>query len=161
MKKILISIAAILMVTACKGRAENSYAEAELEMPDSVKTETVTTVNSIPVGVQELKPGYTYDINQAPGHLVVIDFNADWCAPCRNFAPIFAEAAQQFAGEVEFISVNVEQHQALVQQLGIVSIPYLVFITPDGKLHTWVGFLPQEQFIKAINELKDTSTQAS
>lgn len=152
--KALLPIAAILFMTACHGKAENPNAESELEFNDTTVVNTPVVINGIPVGVQVLPEGQTYNINQAPGHLVVLDFNATWCAPCLQFAPIFEEAAQQFAGEVEFISVDVETHQQLVQQLGIVSIPYLVFIRPDGTLNTWVGFLPQTEFIKAINELK-------
>ena len=152
--KTLLPLAAILCLTACHGKAENLNAENELEMPDSTFVAVPNADSSIPVGVQILPANQSYDVNQAPGHLVVIDFNADWCAPCRQFAPIFEAAAQKFAGQVEFISVDVETHQELVQQLGIVSIPYLVFIQPDGTLNTWVGFLPQQEFVKAIEELK-------
>lgn len=148
--KTLISLFAIVMLSACHGKAENVNATSVLEQT----VDENKTTDGIPVGVYELPANMTYDINQAPGHLVVIDFNASWCVPCLRFAPIFEQAAQQFAGEVEFISVNVEQHQELVQQLGITSIPYIVFIQPDGKINSWVGFLPEEEFIKAINELK-------
>lgn len=154
MIKILLPIAAILMLGACKGKAENANAENELEMNEKIEVCQDSVLNGIPVGVQELAPDISYNLDVAPGHLVVLDFNATWCAPCLQFAPIFAEAAQQFAGQVEFISVDVETHQELVQQLGIVSIPFIVFQQPDGKLNTWTGFLPQDEFIKAINELK-------
>lgn len=148
MKKLILFLSVVLL-TACQGKADNSASNANSETTTLSKNDT-----GIPVGVQELPENMTYDVDKAPGHLVVIDFNATWCAPCRNFAPIFEEASQQFAGEVEFISVNVDQHQELVQKLGIQSIPFLLFIQPDGKLNSWVGFLPQEEFIKAIKELK-------
>lgn len=134
----------------CQSRAENANADVTLEMSALNKD----AAGKIPEGVQELPAGQTYDINRKPGHLVVIDFNADWCAPCLRFMPIFAEAADTFAGEVEFISVDVEQHQELVQQLGITSIPLIVFIQPDGKINSWNGFLPKKEFFAAIEQLK-------
>lgn len=108
----------------------------------------------IPAGVQVLAAGKSYNVDKAPGHLVVIDFNATWCGPCRRFEPIFKAAAQKYKGEVEFLSVDIDKHQHMVQNLGIRSVPTLLFIQPDGKLNTWVGFLPQDKFFEAIDQLK-------
>ena len=116
---------------------------------------TAAQTEAIPDGVQILKKGTTYDVNKAPGHLVVIDFNATWCGPCRRFSPIFEEAAEKYKGQVEFISVDIDQHQPLARNLGITSVPTLLFIRADGKIYSWVGFLPQEDFFKAIDQLKD------
>lgn len=113
-----------------------------------------TAADSIPAGVQELKKGETIDIKKAPGHLVVIDFNATWCGPCRRFSPIFKAAAQKFKNEVEFVSVDIDRHRDFAQSLGITSVPTLLFIRADGKLFSWVGFLPQDEFFKAIEQLK-------
>lgn len=116
---------------------------------------SATSPEAIPDGVQILKKGTTYDINKAPGHLVVIDFNATWCGPCRRFSPIFEEAAGKYKGQVEFISVDIDQHQPLARNLGITSVPTLLFIRADGKIYSWVGFLPKDDFFKAIDQLKD------
>lgn len=148
--RIILPILVALTLMGCQSRAENANAEIKLEMSALKSSKS----DSIPVGVQVLPAGQTYDINRKPGHLVVIDFNADWCAPCLRFMPIFDEAAEVYAGQVEFISVDVEQHQELVQQLGITSIPLIVFIQPDGKINTWKGFLPKDDFFTAINQLK-------
>ncbi|MDE6543646.1 MAG: thioredoxin family protein [Muribaculaceae bacterium] len=119
---------------------------------------TAAQPEAIPDGVQILKKGTTYDVNKAPGHLVVIDFNATWCGPCRRFSPIFEEAAEKYKGQVEFISVDIDQHQPLARNLGITSVPTLLFIRADGKIYSWVGFLPQEDFFKAIDQLKDNKS---
>lgn len=152
--KYLLTLAAIAAMTACQGRAENVAAATELEMNDVKTVETAQSDTGIPVGVRELPAGISYNLDQKPGHLVVIDFNADWCGPCRQFAPIFQAAAKKYAGEVEFLSVDVETHQAMCQQLGIQSIPYILFIQPDGTFNSWVGFLPEKEFLKAIDQLK-------
>lgn len=152
MKK-LLPLLAVVAMTACHGKAENVNAEATLEEMPAAEAPAKVKSN-IPVGVQVLPPDETINLKDKPGHLVVIDFNATWCAPCLEFAPIFEEAAKDFAGQVQFVSVDVEQHQELVQQLGIRSIPFIVFMLPDGQLNTWTGFLPKADFYKAINQLK-------
>lgn len=152
--KRFIPILAIAALTACHGKAENANAEAQLEEQNTVAATTAAMDPSIPVGVQVLPPDETINLKDKPGHLVVIDFNATWCAPCLEFAPIFEEAAEEYAGQVQFVSVDVDQHQELVQQLGIRSIPFIVFMGADGQLNTWTGFLPKADFYKAINELK-------
>lgn len=149
MKKLILLIP-VLALTACHGKAGNATSDNNDGQPEV----SIKSSSAIPVGVRILPEGATYDINQKPGHLVVIDFNATWCAPCRNFAPVFEEAAGQFAGQVEFISIDIDRHQELARQLGIRSIPFIVFIQPDGNIRSRVGFLPQEEFIKAINEYK-------
>ncbi|MDE6267669.1 MAG: thioredoxin fold domain-containing protein [Muribaculaceae bacterium] len=113
---------------------------------------TANAAGPIPKGVRELPAGQTIDLKKAPGHLVIVDFNASWCGPCQRFAPIFADAAKTYAGKVEFISVDIDKHPALRQQLGIQSIPYLLFIQPDGKMNVWNGFLPADAFNKAIDQ---------
>jgi thioredoxin 2 len=56
---------------------------------------------------------------------VVVDFWAPWCGPCKQFAPVFAQLAPEFATRVRFAKVNTEVEQFLAQQYQIRSIPTL------------------------------------
>ncbi|MDZ7655890.1 MAG: thioredoxin [Sulfurimicrobium sp.] len=57
--------------------------------------------------------------------LIVVDFWAPWCGPCKQFAPIFTQTANEFATRVRFAKVNTEAEQVLAQQYQIRSIPTL------------------------------------
>lgn len=63
--------------------------------------------------------------------IVVVDFYADWCAPCRNFAPMFESVAEEF--DVTFVKINVDNHSDLAAKYSVRSIP-AVFILKDGKV---------------------------
>lgn len=58
---------------------------------------------------------------------VVVDVWAPWCGPCKVQAPIFAEAAQQFADEALFVKLNADDNQELVRQYKVMGIPTMLF----------------------------------
>ncbi|MBF6057692.1 MULTISPECIES: thioredoxin TrxC [Thiomicrorhabdus] len=70
--------------------------------------------------------------------LLVVDFWAPWCGPCKGFAPVFAQAAAQFEPKARFVKINTENEQMLASQYGIRSIPTLA-IFQNGKEITRVS----------------------
>lgn len=85
--------------------------------------------------------------------LVLVDFYADWCGPCRMTAPIIEELANE-EKNVKFVKVNVDENPDLASQYQIFSIPtFLIF--KDGKVvHQFVGALSKEGFIDEINQAR-------
>jgi thioredoxin len=66
------------------------------------------------------------------GRYTVVDFWAGWCAPCRQFAPIFRAVAREHTGSVRFGACDVDANPGVAQLLQIRSIPTLVVFGPDG-----------------------------
>lgn len=64
--------------------------------------------------------------------IVIVDFWADWCGPCKRFAPVFEKAAEQHS-DVTFAKVDTEEHQGLAAALQIMSIP-TIMVFRDGIL---------------------------
>ena len=85
--------------------------------------------------------------------IVIIDFWAEWCGPCRQFAPIFEKVAENNP-DITFGKVNTEEQQAIADQFGIRSIPTLM-VSRDGIiLLNQAGMLPEEAFDKLISHVK-------
>ncbi len=87
--------------------------------------------------------------------LMVTDFWASWCGPCRMMAPIVEELSQKFAGKVTFAKVDVDKNPVTSRQFGIMSIPTFL-ITDHGKvLDVLVGAMQKEDFEKEITKYVD------
>jgi thioredoxin len=83
----------------------------------------------------------------------IIDFWAEWCAPCRMVAPVLEELSEDYKDQINIYKVNTEQEQELAAAFGIQSIPSLLFIPVDDKPQMAAGALPKDSFVKIIDEV--------
>ncbi|MEO8204436.1 MAG: thioredoxin [Betaproteobacteria bacterium] len=85
--------------------------------------------------------------------MVVVDFWAPWCGPCRGFAPIFEKASEENA-EVVFAKVNTEDEQEIAAAFDIRSIPTLMVFRERVVLYSQAGALPAGAFGELIEKAK-------
>ena len=83
----------------------------------------------------------------------IIDFYADWCAPCRMVAPILEELKEEYGDKLDIFKINTENEQELAAMFGIQSIPSLLFIPSEGQPQMAMGALPKDTFKKAISDV--------
>lgn len=83
----------------------------------------------------------------------IIDFYADWCAPCRMVAPILEELKEEYGEKLDIFKINTEQEQELAGMFGVQSIPSLLFIPSEGQPQMAMGALPKDTFKKAISDV--------
>lgn len=83
----------------------------------------------------------------------IIDFYADWCAPCKIQAPIIDELKQELAGKVNVIKVDVDSNSEIAQDFNVVSIPTIVILQDGKKVWKEVGVQSKEILLDAVNKL--------
>jgi thioredoxin len=83
-----------------------------------------------------------FDSTVTGNDIVVIDFWAPWCGPCRGFAPVFEQIAQENP-DVKFVKVNTDEEQALAGHFGIRSIPTLMIFREQVIVFQQPGALPK------------------
>ncbi len=81
--------------------------------------------------------------------LVLIDFYADWCGPCRMLAPVFEELAGENP-DVKFCKVNVDEQPQLAKQFNVTNIPMVAFVKDNTFADLSVGFVPKEKLQQLI-----------
>ena len=84
------------------------------------------------------------------GRLLVFDFYADWCSPCKQLAPILEKLARKYGDRAAFFKVDVERNQGLAGSMGLQGIPYVLFVRDGATVHSLMGLHPKDAYIRAI-----------
>ena len=84
--------------------------------------------------------------------VVLIDFWATWCGPCRMTAPIMKDLAKEYAGKIVIYKVNVDKERELAALFNASSIPLFVFIPMEGEPQLFRGAADKATYQKAIED---------
>jgi thioredoxin 1 len=85
--------------------------------------------------------------------VLMVDFWAAWCAPCRAIAPTLDELVRESGGAVSLAKVNVDEQPALAARYGIRSIPTILFMKGGEVKETVVGAVPKAQLKKKLDAM--------
>ncbi len=85
--------------------------------------------------------------------VVVVDFTATWCGPCRLISPLMEQLAEEFKNRAKVVKVDIDNNKPIFKRFGLRSIP-AVLIFKNGELtETIVGVSPYEQFSSAVEKI--------
>ncbi|MBP7497238.1 MAG: thioredoxin [Bacteroidales bacterium] len=144
----------ILSFIACKQSGEKSSNDVIAPNPKKEVKEKVHKIeylnsNSFKEKVFDYTGNKEWDFKgNAP---CIIDFYADWCAPCRSIAPILEELSKEYKGKINIYKVNVDTEKELAMAFNVQSIPMLLFCPVDDKPSVLRGAVPKDVIVEQIN----------
>ena len=86
--------------------------------------------------------------------IVLVDFFAEWCGPCKMMAPILEDVKKQMKDEVTILKVDVDKNQAIAQKLQIRGVPTLVMYKSGKQLWRQSGVVQSSDLLQIINSFK-------
>ncbi|MFX0027576.1 MAG: thioredoxin [Candidatus Hermodarchaeota archaeon] len=128
----------------------------ELEKIRQRKAEMLMKLQAMPKAIINIKSeGELYKLSEEfNGKIIIIDFWAAWCSPCKMFAPIFERVQQEYSGDFIFAKINVDENPMVAQRYGIASIPTTLFIKGGQPLRKIVGAVNYATLKQMLDKLR-------
>ena len=98
------------------------------------------------------KEGFDKALEQ--GGLMMVDFWADWCGPCKMLGPVIEDLAGQYEGKAIVGKVNVDQEQELAIRFAVMSIPTVVFLKNGEEVDRLVGVMPPTKYTELVEKYR-------
>jgi thioredoxin 1 len=111
------------------------------ELQKEAATKAMMSSITEPIGLTD--SNFANEISKYP--IMLVDFWAPWCGPCRMVSPIIEQLSREYSGKVAFGKVNVDENQRIAASFGIQSIPTLMIFRNGKAVDVMVGALPKAQ----------------
>jgi thioredoxin len=136
-------------IISCGANSANNSSKEEPKKEKTVKTIHLTKAEFLKKVVNyETNPKEWKYLGDKPA---IIDFYADWCAPCKTVAPILEQLASEYEGQIYVYKIDTEKEQELAAAFGISSIPTLLFIPMGESPQIAQGALPKANLKEIID----------
>ena len=96
-----------------------------------------------------------FDKALAGGQLMLVDFWADWCGPCKMLAPVIEALGDEYEGKAIVGKINVDEEQELAIRYGVMSIPTVLFFKDGQEVARKVGVMPAGEFTAVLDNYLD------
>lgn len=83
--------------------------------------------------------------------VVVVDFSATWCGPCKMLAPVFEGVSNKMADKAKFFKVDIDENSNLAQKYRISAVPTMIIFKDGVPVENLSGFMPEQNITNKVN----------
>jgi thioredoxin 1 len=109
-----------------------------------------TAMSSIKEPITLSDSNFKNEVSKYP--ILLIDFWAPWCGPCRMISPMIEQLAREYTGKVVFGKVNIDENRMITQSFGIQSIPTMIIFKNGKAVDIIVGAIPKVQLETRLHQ---------
>jgi thioredoxin 1 len=100
-----------------------------------------------------IKDESEFESRLASANILVVDFTAPWCGPCKLVAPLIDRLVVEYRDRAEIFKLDIEPNRDLAKRLGLRNIPAVIFFKAGEKIETLVGVKSYEEYSLAVERL--------
>lgn len=157
-------LALLLILASCGGKGEQ---ETHDQITNKIGNDIPSIKNTPPekpdttTQLSENKKGIPNEIlhltdndfdEKIQNGIVIVDFWATWCGPCRMQAPILENVNAEMAGKVTIAKLDIDRNRITTNRFGVMNIPTLILFKNGKQVNTFVGLTQKEDIISALNK---------
>ena len=83
--------------------------------------------------------------------IVIVDFFATWCGPCKMFAPTFEKLSSDFNGKLEFLKIDIDKNEDIADHYNVKSVPTFILFKDGKEIERKVGVPAPKEYVELIN----------
>lgn len=95
---------------------------------------------------------FDQEVKNSDTPVVVVDFWAPWCGPCRKISPIIDEISEEFTGKVKVVKVNTDENLKIAQEYSISGIPSILIFKAGDAVERLVGMMQKSSLVQNIEK---------
>jgi len=134
---VIVAVFLLFSIVSCKNNT-NEKKQAQTNNSNITSIDNVEQFNKI--------------LDTSYERLLILEFYADWCPPCKELAPILEEIAQEKSATVSIYKIDVDRHRELMNSFRVTGIPYVSFIKNKENVFSLTGLYPKTMYLKAIEQ---------
>jgi putative thioredoxin len=134
---IIVAVFLFIIVVSCKNNT-NDNKQAQANTPIITSIDNVEQFNKI--------------MEISNERLLILEFYADWCPPCKELAPILEKIAKEKSETVAIYRIDTDRHRELMNSFQIAGIPYVSFFKNKENVFSLTGLYPKSMYLKVIEK---------
>lgn len=139
----VVTVFSFLVMVSCGNNTDN-------QPQDSAKDSVIGSINSL--------EQFNKIMETSKERLLILDFYADWCPPCKDLFPVLEKIGKENRDIVTIYKINIDRHSELANSFRVTGIPHVAFVKNKENVLSLTGLYPKNMYLKVIQQYSENGT---